>query len=108
MSKPVVVSIPHELGRFEARRRIDEGIGRLTQQFAAMGDVKHAWDAEDILRFEVSSMGQSVKGFIEVAERHVKLEVMLPGFLAMIADKVKGRLQKEGQVLLEDKTKRAS
>ncbi|WP_293474182.1 hypothetical protein [Phenylobacterium sp.] len=27
MSKPVVVSIPHELGRVEARRRIEEGVG---------------------------------------------------------------------------------
>ena len=107
MSQPVVVTIPHQLGRFEARRRIDEGVGRLTQQFAAMGDVKHAWDG-DVLRFTVSTMGQAISGFIEVAEQNVRLEVMLPGFLAMIAGKVKGRLQKEGQILLEDKTKRPS
>lgn len=105
MSKPVVVSIPHELGRFEARRRIDEGVGRLTQQFAAMGEVKHGWEG-DTLRFSVSAMGQSTTGHIEIADRHVTLEVMLPGFLAMIAGKVKGRLQKEGQILLEDRTKR--
>ena len=105
MSQPVVVTIPHQLGRFEARRRIEEGVGRLTQQFATMGDVKHTWDG-DVLRFTVSTMGQAISGFIEVADQNVKLEVMLPGFLAMIAGKVKGRLQKEGQVLLEDKTKR--
>ena len=105
MSQPVVVSIPHQLGRAEARKRIAEGVGRLTQQFAAMGEVKHAWEG-DVLRFTVATMGQMVTGLIDVGETAVRLEVVLPGFLAMIANKVKGRLQKEGQVLLEDRSKR--
>ena len=94
MSKPVVVTIPHQLGRAEARRRIEEGIGRLTQQFAAMGETRHAWDG-DVLRFVVAAMGQEVT-----------LQVTLPGFLALIANKVKGKIMKEGQILLEDKTRR--
>jgi len=105
MSKPVVVSIPHQLGRAEARRRVDEGIGRLTQQFAAMGEVRSAWEG-DVLRFTVATFGQAISGLVAVEEQAVRVEVVLPGFLAMIAAKVKGRLQKEGQVLLEDKTKR--
>lgn len=105
MSKPVVVAIPHELGRAEARRRIEEGVGRLVAQLGTMGEVSQAWDG-DILRFSVTTMGQAVSGLIDVAERQVRLEVMLPGFLAMIASKVKGRIQKEGQILLEDKTRR--
>jgi putative polyhydroxyalkanoate system protein len=104
MSKPVVVSIPHQLGRAEARRRIDEGVGRLTQQFAAMGEVKHAWSG-DTLNFNLTSMGQEVTGKIDIADQDVRLEVVLPGFLAMIANKVRGRLQKEGQILLENKSK---
>lgn len=105
MSKPVVVTIPHELGRAEARRRIDEGVGRLTQQFGAIGEVRQAWEG-DTLRFSVQAVGQTISGLIEIAERQVRLEVVLPGFLAMIANKVRGRLQQEGQVLLEDKSKR--
>jgi putative polyhydroxyalkanoate system protein len=104
MSKPVVVNIPHQLGRAEARRRIDEGIGRLTQQFASMGEARHTWDG-DILRFVVAAMGQEVKGSVDVRDQDVVLEVLLPGFLAMIAGKVKGKIQKEGQILLEDKRK---
>jgi putative polyhydroxyalkanoate system protein len=105
MSKPVVVSIPHQLGRAEARRRIDEGVGRLTQQFATMGDVKSHWEG-DILRFTVETMGQAVTGLVDVGDQAVRLEVVLPGFLAMIAGKVKGSLQKQGQILLEDRSKR--
>jgi len=38
-----------------------------------------------------------------VLEDAVKMEVDLPPFFAMIADKVKGRLKKEGQLMLEKK-----
>lgn len=105
MSKPVVVTIPHQLGRAEARRRIDEGIGRLVHQFAAMGQMSHAWEG-DMLRFSVAAVGQAVTGAVQVRDHEVILDVVLPGLLAMIADKVRGRIQKEGQVLLEDRSKR--
>jgi hypothetical protein len=32
VSRPVTVSIPHKLGRDEARRRLEEGFGRLRRQ----------------------------------------------------------------------------
>lgn len=99
MSKPVVVSIPHELGRAEARRRIDEGLGRLTSQIGAVGEIRQDWEG-DTLRFSLQAIGQTVSGTIAVAERDVRLEVHLPGIFAMIANKVKGRLQSEGQILL--------
>lgn len=99
MSKPVVVSIPHELGRAEARRRIDEGLGRLTSQIGAVGEIKQAWEG-DLLRFSLQAIGQTVTGTIDVQEHEARLEVHLPGIFAMIAGKVKGRLRDEGQILL--------
>jgi len=103
MSKPVTVNIPHHLGRAEARRRIEQGLGQLTQQLGGgAGMVDHSW-AGDRLSFSVAAMGQAVRGFVDVLEDEVRLEVLLPGFLAMLAGKVKGRLQKEGQILLEKK-----
>jgi putative polyhydroxyalkanoate system protein len=103
MSQPVTVNIPHQLGRVEARRRIDEGLGQLTQQLGGAGAiVQRSWEG-DRLRFAVSAIGQSVTGFVDVGDQVVRLEVVLPGFLAMIADRVKGRLQKQGQILLEKK-----
>ncbi|TAJ73552.1 MAG: polyhydroxyalkanoic acid system protein [Phenylobacterium sp.] len=99
MSKPVVVTIPHELGKAEARRRIDEGIGRLTSQIGAVGEIKQAWDG-DLMRFSLLAIGQTVTGTIDIQEREARLEVHLPGIFAMIANKVKGRLRDEGQILL--------
>ncbi|MBU1377792.1 MAG: polyhydroxyalkanoic acid system family protein [Alphaproteobacteria bacterium] len=99
MSKPVVVSIPHELGKAEARRRIDEGVGRLTAQIGAVGEVKQAWEG-DLMRFSLQAIGQTVTGTIDVRDQEARLEVNLPGLFAMVANKVKGRLRDEGQILL--------
>ena len=99
MSKPVVVSIPHELGRAEARRRIDEGVGRLTSQIGGVGELTRAWEG-DILRFSLAAIGQTVSGTIDVRDREVRLEILLPGIFAMVAGKLKGRLRNEAQLLL--------
>lgn len=99
MSKPVVVSIPHDLGRAEARRRIEEGVERLTGQMGAVGELRQSWTA-DVLSFSLQAIGQTVTGTIAVAEGEVRLEVNLPGIFAMIAGKVRGRLQTEGRNLL--------
>jgi len=100
MSKPIVVEIPHELGRAEARRRIEDGLGRLTGQIGGVGELAHTWNG-DRLGFSLQAIGQTVTGNVDVEERVVRLEVMLPGIFAMVANKLKGRLRDEGQVLLQ-------
>jgi hypothetical protein len=102
MSKPVTVSIPHELGKIEARRRIEEGVGRMLGQLGDGVKLNKTWDG-DRLSFSAKVVGQAVSGRLDVLEEAVKMEVDLPPFFAMIADKVKGRLKKEGQLMLEKK-----
>lgn len=103
MSKAITITIPHELGRAEARRRIDEGFGRFASQMGGVaGALQKSWEG-DRLSFSLQAMGQGISGVVEVAETAVRLEVLLPNLLAMIAGKLKGRLQKEGRLLLEKK-----
>jgi putative polyhydroxyalkanoate system protein len=103
MSKSITVTIPHQLGRAEARKRIDEGFADLSRHLGgAAGALDKQW-AGDRLSFALTSMGQSISGYVAVADAAVTVEVLLPGFLAMIAGKVKGTLQKEGQLLLTKK-----
>lgn len=102
MSKAVTVTIPHELGVAEARRRIDSGFGDLSRHLGGMGEVTRNWQG-DRLSFAFAVMGQAISGTAEVAERTVRLEVLLPSLLALMAGKLKGRLQQEGQLLLEKK-----
>jgi putative polyhydroxyalkanoate system protein len=101
MSKPVTVSIPHALGRAEARRRIEDGFGEFAKHLGA-GGLSKSWTG-DRMDFALNAMGQSITGMVDVADDAVAVEVLLPGFLAMMADKVKGRLKTEGQLLLERK-----
>ena len=103
MSKPITVSIPHQLGRVEARQRIDAGFADLSRHLGgSAGALEKTWDG-DRLSFRLQSMGQAVSGYVAISETIVTVEVLLPGFLAMIANKVRGTLQKEGQLLLERK-----
>lgn len=101
MPKPVTVTIPHELGQAEARKRIEDGISRMGHQFDGVKLTK-AWDG-DRLSFSAKVVGQAVAGRLDVMEEAVRMEVDLPPFFAMIADKVRGRLKKEGQLMLEKK-----
>jgi hypothetical protein len=102
MSKAVTVTIPHELGVAEARRRLDAGFGDLSKHVGALGQVQKTWSG-DRLSFGFSAMGSAISGSAEVSERAVRLEILLPTFLALMAGKLTGRLQKEGQLLLEKK-----
>lgn len=102
MPKPVTITISHELGAEEAKRRIAGGFGRLIQQMpgGAMMQFTETWNG-DRMSFNAKTLGQSVSGHIDVSATHVTLEVLLPEFLAAIADGLRGRLQKAGQLLLK-------
>jgi len=101
MSRPVVVNIPHALGKAEAKRRLEAGFGNVranvSQSFVVLKD---AW-AGDHLDFEVSLLGQTTTGKVDVADDHVRLEVLLPWILAMLAEKAKVLVEREGRLMLE-------
>ncbi|MES2344244.1 MAG: polyhydroxyalkanoic acid system family protein [Pseudomonadota bacterium] len=102
MSKPITITIPHDLGRAVARQRIEEGFGKISQQFgeAAAKALTKSWDG-DRMDFAVAAMGQNVTGHLEVLDAAVHMTINLPNVLALIAGKIKGRVQKEGQLLLK-------
>jgi hypothetical protein len=104
MSTPITITIPHKLGRAEARSRVEASLGRFKDQMskAGMGRIQHAW-SEDKLGFHAQAFGQNITGRIDVRDSEVKIEVDLPAFLAAFANKIAGRLKKEGALLLEKK-----
>lgn len=104
MTKTITVNIPHDLGKAEARRRIESGFGQLGAQFGGEGlmSVTRAWEG-DRLSFGAKVLGQAITGRMDVQDASVRMEIDLPNVLGMIAGKIQGRLQKEGQLLLEKK-----
>jgi hypothetical protein len=104
MSKPLVVLIPHALGKAEASRRLQGGVGRLKSQFAGhIASFDEQW-AQDRMAFRVGAMGQTIAGHLEVLEDSVRVEVQLPWILSVIADKARGFIEKQGQLMLEKKS----
>ena len=103
MPTPISISIPHQLGRAEARRRIETGFAKMLGQLpGAGGSLTQRWDG-DRLSFGFAGMGQTVSGTVDVLENAVAMELQLPAVLAMIAGGFKDRIHKAGQLLLTKK-----
>lgn len=106
MARPVTVTIPHALGKEEARRRIAAGFGNLRQQMtggvAGMLAFDERWEG-DRLHFEGGGLGQKVGGRIDIGEDSVQIQLDLPEFLAALADHISDRLKNAGRKLLEKK-----
>ena len=104
MTRPIQVTIPHDRGREEARRRIAGGFSRLADQLPGGGlaKVTESWSG-DRMSFAVRAIGQTMNGHIDVLDDAVRMEVELPTILAAIAEKLRDRLQKAGQLLLTRK-----
>ena len=103
MSKPLVVSIPHNLGKAEASRRLHGGLGSLKSQFGdKIASIEEQW-TEDRMAFHVGVMGQAIDGHLDVMDDQVRVEVKLPWILSVIAEKAKHFIQKQGTLLLEKK-----
>lgn len=103
MAETVKVDIPHKLTREEARARIARGFDRIRSD--ATGNLvkfEDVWSG-DRLDFRARTMGQSVVGRLDVLDDCVHVEIDLPGFLAAIAGKLTGKIQKEATLLLERK-----
>ena len=103
MSEPLVVVIPHRLGKDEAARRIKDGIARAKAEFHYLLRIdSDVWEG-DRLAFAASALGQRAQGVIDVYEGAVRLEVTLPWLLARFARAVQRVVGQRGQVLLEKK-----
>ena len=104
MAKPVTVTISHDLGRAGARGRIDGGLDKLMNSFAAgMLTLDKSWSTDDRMDFDARAMGQHVTGHVDVADDSVTIEVKLPLLLAGMAEKIAGKLRDDGKLLLEKK-----
>jgi Putative polyhydroxyalkanoic acid system protein (PHA_gran_rgn) len=96
----LTASIPHRLGREEARRRIQAEIGTLRREHGALlHGIQESW-AGDRLGFSFSILGQPIRGHAVVEDQVVHLEVELPWLLAMLAGPAKLRVDQQGRKLL--------
>ena len=102
MTEPLVVRIPHKLGKEEALRRVKPALGKASSSFPVLAVEEETWSG-DRLSFRVRALGQIAAGNVEVAEDHVQLEVTLPWLLAKLAERFVPTIRHEATLLLEKK-----
>lgn len=104
MAHPVLIDIPHTLGRDEARRRLRDRIGELGEHIPGGAAVESNWPGDYRMNLVVKAVLQTVHATLDVEERNVRCELWLPAWLALFANRIKSLArEKGGELLLEDK-----
>ena len=99
MSAPLIVSIPHGLGREEATRRLKAGLTRAATSVPVLTVDEERWEG-DRMDFRVRALGQAASGHLDVADDHVRLEVTLPWLLQRFAEVAQVAIKNRGNLLL--------
>ncbi len=96
----LTMSIPHRLGRDEARRRIEDEVGTVRREYGALlHNLDTTWDG-DRLNFSLSALGQPISGHLLVEDQVVHVDVELPWLFAMLGGAVKHQVECHGHKLL--------
>jgi hypothetical protein len=103
MSAPLVVSIPHSLGREEATRRLKTGLTRAASSVPVLKVEEERWE-QDRMIFRIRALGQAASGHLDVADDHVRLEVTLPWLLQRFAEVAQVAIRNRGNLLLNKKS----
>jgi hypothetical protein len=103
MAKPLVVTITHTLGKEGAKERLRSSLGQLRGQLAPFASkIEEEWQG-DRMSFRFGALGQQVAGAIDVLDDIVRIEVLLPGLLSLVAGRLGTRIRDQAQLLLTKK-----
>ena len=102
MAGPLVVIIPHRLGKDEALRRMKPALGKASLHFPVLKVEEEAWSG-DRVDFRVRALGEVVRGNVQVGEDNVRFEVTLPWLLQKFGEVVQKTIQGRGGILLDKK-----
>lgn len=100
MAEPIIVTISHSLGRDEAKRRLENGLGHIRARLAPfVSSIDYAW-TKHRLDFGLTAVRQCVTGRIDVEDRLVRITLVLPFLLQLLSRQIIGRITNEGVLLL--------
>ena len=99
MSAPLIVSIPHRLGREEATRRLKSGLTRAAASIPVLKVDEERWEDNRMI-FRVRALGQAASGHLDVDEDHVRVEVTLPWLLQRFAEVAQAAIKNRAHLLL--------
>jgi hypothetical protein len=103
VTAPLIVSIPHRLGREEAVRRLKHGLQDANIRFADFVAIDQQNWTDNSLQFQLSALGQVASGTIDVLDDCVRLELRLPWLLAQLSERLLPSITRQTTQLLEKK-----
>lgn len=95
------VTLPHNLGKDEVRRRMHKHAGEIGGFFpAGLATVKTAWPSEDRMTIHTEVMGQAIPGEVLVRDNEVVIAMDLPLLLSVMKGPLEAAVKKEAGRLL--------
>lgn len=99
--KTITLNVPHQLSQEEARARIAAGVAEArTKHAGSFARVEERWTGNH-MDFNVSILGQSVTGRVDVGADAVHVEVDLPWMFAALVERIRPQLQDQTRKMLE-------
>lgn len=103
MATPIIIDIPHSLGRDEAKRRMTSGAGKLASHIpGGAATVTHHWPSQDQKSLIVATMGVEVPCTVDAEDTRLRVTLLLPAMLSLMSGPIKAIVQQQGERLLLD------
>ena len=101
MTQPTVVTIPHSLGRDEARRRLKARAGELPSHIpGGVAEFSTTWPSEDRMDLQIVAMMQRLSATLDVQDKAVVVKMILRPFLGMMSGLIAWAVREQGGKLL--------
>ncbi len=92
--KPLEVRVPHNLGRDEIRRRLDEAAVRARTEYAgSISQLQTTWDGDDRLGIFLVVKGMKFNGEIEVRTNELVAKLHVPMLASLFAGTIRSGIE---------------
>ena len=98
MGQTIVVNVPHNLGKVEAKRRIQEGFGAMQQLEGGGLPGAFAFDKRwegDAFHLKATGLGQTISAVLDILDDSVKISIDVPSLLGALGDFIKSAVTKQ-------------
>src|SRR6476620_147757 len=95
------VAIPHQLDNDTVRERLRNGVGKAGDNIPGGATVRSSWPTEERMVLNISAMGQSIEGHVDLEPGQLIFTVALTLALSFIERMISGAIATQGAKMLE-------
>ncbi len=95
------VAIPYTIPQDVARERLKSRSHEIADHIpGGMAQVTTDWPSDDRMNLTISTMGQKLRGTVDIEESQLVFEIALPPALSFLEPMISGAIRQQGQKLL--------